>query len=216
MDYLDQVAQRREIRKIALQMLYQLDARDGECADEVKKSLLTASDDTANQFNGLWEVKTHSDNEVHVLAFDRAWNAWLRAQEADEIATDLAPEWPTSRQPVLDRNIIRLCWYEMSSNLVPPKAAVNEAIELAKIFGTERSAAFLNGVLDKMLKRVMKTVEDLDTHEKDEIVEPEKMTPDDEVQLNDNTGVTNDESVTYPMEQQSSSIEQTDFWTSDQ
>jgi hypothetical protein len=55
----------------------------------------------------------------------------------------------------MDRNIIRLCWYEMTRGSVPPKAAINEAIELAKQFGTERSAAFLNGVLDRMMRVAM-------------------------------------------------------------
>lgn len=144
-----------DIRRLALQMLYQLDARQGEDEESIRDSLLDAARDPGNQFAGPWAVPTVSDPEAHARAFRTALGAWGARAEADRIATSLAPEWPTHRQPVVDRNVIRLCWYEMTQGDVPPKAAVNEAVELAKEFGTDRSSAFLNGVLDRMLRRVL-------------------------------------------------------------
>lgn len=143
------------IRRLALQMLYQLDARQGEDAESIRDSLLNAALDPGDQFSGAWAVPTLDDPAAHRKAFETALAAWNARAQADQIATALAPEWPTHRQPVVDRNVIRLCWYEMNEGGVPPKAAVNEAIELAKEFGTDRSGAFLNGVLDRMLKRVL-------------------------------------------------------------
>lgn len=144
-----------DTRRLALQMLYQLDARQGEDAESIRDSLLNAARDPGDQFTGPWSVPTLDDPTAHRRAFSTALAAWNARIEADTIATSLAPEWPTHRQPVVDRNVIRLCWYEMTQGHVPPKAAVNEAIELAKEFGTDRSGAFLNGVLDRMLKRVL-------------------------------------------------------------
>ncbi len=144
-----------DIRRLALQMLYQLDARQGEDEESIRHSLLNAASDPGDQFSGPWAVPTVGSDETHARAFRTALGAWNSRAEADGIATSLAPEWPTHRQPVIDRNVIRLCWYEMTQGDVPPKAAVNEAIELAKEFGTDRSGAFLNGVLDRMLRRVL-------------------------------------------------------------
>jgi N utilization substance protein B len=67
----------------------------------------------------------------------------------------LAPDWPAHRQGAVDRCILRIAHYEMTSGRTPPKVAVNEAVELAKEFGSERSPAFVNGLLDKVLKRVL-------------------------------------------------------------
>ena len=64
----------------------------------------------------------------------------------------LAPDWPTHRQPPLDRAILRLAHYEMTSGHAPIKVAINEAVELAKNYCAERSPPFINGVLDKMAR----------------------------------------------------------------
>ncbi len=156
-----------DIRRLALQMLYQLDARQGEDADAIRDSLLNAA--RGERFSGPWAVPTLDDPSAHRQAFNTALAAWNARSQADQMATALAPEWPTHRQPVVDRNVIRLCWYEMTEGGVPPKAAVNEAIELAKEFGTDRSGAFLNGVLDRMLKRVLNAGHE---HEAGEASEP--------------------------------------------
>jgi len=131
------MANPRDIRELALQALYQLDARGGE--DEA-----------------LSEIRSDvpMTDEQRAEAFDLARDAYARREQADAMATELAPNWPTNRQPMIDRNLIRLCWCEMTTGHAPAKVAVNEAIELAKRYSTEKSPAFVNGVLDKMMKRL--------------------------------------------------------------
>jgi N utilization substance protein B len=73
---------------------------------------------------------------------------------ADAEFLELAPEWPTNRLAAVDRAILRLAHFEMTSGRTPPKIAVNEAVELAKHYSTEKSPAFINGLLDKVLKRL--------------------------------------------------------------
>ena len=58
----------------------------------------------------------------------------------------MAPQWPTRRQPAVDRSILRLAVWELTNTQTPPKVVLDEAIELAKHFSTEQSAAFVNGV----------------------------------------------------------------------
>ena len=69
-------------------------------------------------------------------------------QEIDEYIRRFAPAWPIEQLPVVDKSILRLAIYEvLLDNRVPTKVAINEAVELAKIFGSENSAKFINGVL---------------------------------------------------------------------
>jgi N utilization substance protein B len=75
----------------------------------------------------------------------------------DRFDTLLAPftsEWPLHRQPVMDRNILRLCCWEILDAGTAGPVAINEAVELAKEYGTDRSAAFINGVLAALLRSI--------------------------------------------------------------
>ena len=90
--------------------------------------------------------------EVHAKGYELAVNAWAIHAEADATVAALTPEWPTYRQPVVDRCILRLAFYEFTHGGTPPKVAINEAIELAREFSTEKSPLFVNAVLDKIYK----------------------------------------------------------------
>lgn len=69
-------------------------------------------------------------------------------QEIDEYIRRFAPAWPIEQLPVVDKSILRLAIYEvLLDNRVPTKVSINEAVELAKIFGSGNSAKFINGVL---------------------------------------------------------------------
>jgi N utilization substance protein B len=135
----------REVRKCALQALYQFDAGNTDEA-AVRCSLEEAP----------------GTPETHDRGYELATNAWKHKQEADSILASYAEEWPTHRQPVVDRSLLRLAYYEMVHGETPPKVAINEAVELAKEFSTEKSAAFINGILDKIYKtmRVAQTDEE--------------------------------------------------------
>lgn len=75
----------------------------------------------------------------------------------DKIIAKAAPEWPIEQINIIDRNILRLGLYELlyaNREEVPPKVAINEAIELAKSFGGESSGRFVNGVLGTVYREI--------------------------------------------------------------
>lgn len=75
-------------------------------------------------------------------------------EEIDKIITETAPEWPIDQITVIDRNVLRVGIYElMFLKDVPPKVAINEAVEMGKIFGGESSGKFVNGVLGTLYKK---------------------------------------------------------------
>lgn len=131
------MASPREIRRLAFQTLYQLDARGPGDVTRIR--------DTLDEAPGF----TSSDRDK---AFALARAAYEERADADAAMEALAPAWPASRQAAVDRAILRLAYYEMTSGRVPPKVAVNEAVELAKAFSTQKSPPFINGLLDKVLK----------------------------------------------------------------
>jgi N utilization substance protein B len=74
-------------------------------------------------------------------------------EEIDKIVERYAPEWPIAQITIVDRNILRIGVFELKfTNDIPPKVAINEAIELAKSFGGESSGRFVNGVLGAVFK----------------------------------------------------------------
>ena len=131
----------REIRRLAFQALFQLDASEGD-VDVVRSWLDGEAARTPGRFRGV--------------EMDRAWSmarsAWDGRRGADDRSRALAPEWPPARQPAVDRAILRLAMHELSATDTDPRIVVNEAVELAKSFSTERSPAFVNGVLAKVVR----------------------------------------------------------------
>jgi N utilization substance protein B len=72
----------------------------------------------------------------------------------DTVVSELAPEWPIDQIAAVDRNILRVAVYELLFEPeIPPKVAINEAVELAKMFGSESSPRFVNGVLGSLVAR---------------------------------------------------------------
>lgn len=128
----------RLIRRLAMQILYQIDA-----TGETDPQTLLANVD-----------EDHDPVEVREAAVGLAVEAWQSRETADALVRELAPEWPTHRQPPVDRAILRLAHHEMATGRTPVKIAINEAVELAKQYGSEHSPPFVNGVLDKLSKRI--------------------------------------------------------------
>jgi N utilization substance protein B len=84
-------------------------------------------------------------------------------KDIDELMEQCAPEWPISQITVVDRNILRIGIFELlygSYDEVPPKVAINEAIELAKTFGGPNSAKFVNGVLGTIYREMGEPLKD--------------------------------------------------------
>lgn len=78
-------------------------------------------------------------------------------EEVDKIIEKAAPQWPIDQIATVDRNVLRLGLYELmwgDRDAVPPKVAINEAIELAKSFGGDSSGRFVNGVLGTVYKEM--------------------------------------------------------------
>ncbi len=92
------------------------------------------------------------DADVRKLAIDAAAGTWEQRAVIDAQVERLAPQWPPRRQPGVDRSLIRIAVWEMTCTDTPPKVVIDEAIEMAKGFSTENSPAFVNGVLDAVLK----------------------------------------------------------------
>ena len=78
-----------------------------------------------------------------------------RLSEVDDVLQEAAPEWPVGQLATVDRNILRLAIYELlyDDRETPPKVVINEAVELAKRFGSGSSRRFVNGVLGTVLER---------------------------------------------------------------
>jgi len=76
-------------------------------------------------------------------------------KEINNLITKYAPEWPLEQITIVDRNVLRIGIFELKfSPEIPPKVAINEAIELAKTFGGESSGKFVNGVLETIFKKM--------------------------------------------------------------
>lgn len=160
------MATSRQVRVLALQALYALDASDGRDPEGVKATLLAdgagfdADDRPANG-----GVRNATPKQIAVeftpaertRAFESAHAAWTAREQADEFFAALAPTWPANRQPIVDRSILRLSWHELKAGKTPPRVVVDEAIEMAKEFSTEKSPAFINALLDKAMKSLGET-----------------------------------------------------------
>ncbi len=135
------------MRRAALQCLYQFDSSTDIGDEEVRESLRESPGSDTDHEEGL----------------KLARQAWTVHSKADAMATEYAEDWPTRRQPIVDRSILRLAYCEMALGRTPPKVAINEAVELAKEFSTEQSPMFINGILDKMYRSMRESGEIEDT-----------------------------------------------------
>ena len=139
---------RRDVRRLAMQVLYQMD--------------VTGVRDRQAIFDGLDD--SFDNPAVREQGTALALAAWAQHAEADGRIAELAPEWPTHRQPPVDRAILRLAYHEITIGHTPVKVAINEAIELAKHYAGEQSPAFVNGILDKLAKTVPPSDVSADEH----------------------------------------------------
>ncbi|MBE9474138.1 MAG: transcription antitermination factor NusB [Chloroflexi bacterium] len=79
---------------------------------------------------------------------------WPIVEELDQFIAEHAPEWPLNQVATVDRNILRIALWEFAvSENTPIKVAINEAVELAKVFGSDSSPRFINGVLGSLATR---------------------------------------------------------------
>ncbi len=128
---------RRELRIITIQTLFQLDAQ---------------GDDYYAQLDSfITDRELSAAGEDFVRARIRAWSAHRAA--IDQQLADVSEHWEIPRMPPIDRAILRLAVCELLYLKDPPRVVINEAVELAKSFGTAESSQFVNGLLDAIWKK---------------------------------------------------------------
>lgn len=126
---------RRKARGVILQILYEVDLA-GHCQQQVIKRVLETADLSA-------ENESFVNDLVHGII--------TKKDELDGYIRRFAPAWPLSQLSYIDRNILRLSIYELLyCDKTPYKVSINEAIELAKSFGSDSSSKFINGVLSSV------------------------------------------------------------------
>jgi N utilization substance protein B len=129
---------RTRARAVALQALYEIDM-----ADHPPK--LVVHDRLAEN-----ELQTNMAEFVEQIVA----GVWPIRDELDQFIAEHAPEWPLDQVATIDRNILRIALWEFAvSENIPIKVAINEAVELAKVFGSDSSPRFINGVLGSLAPR---------------------------------------------------------------
>jgi transcription antitermination factor NusB len=130
---------RTRAREISLQILYQLDLREEELREHLDDLLLD------------------EEEPEEVIEFSRGivLGVLEARDESDRMITEVAEHWDIARMAAIDRNILRIAVYEMTSRPdIPRKVSINEAIELGKKYSTEQSGAFINGILDRIRRQI--------------------------------------------------------------
>jgi len=123
---------RRKARALALQVLYEVDSV-GHDAERALTHLL--AEGRLSEENGAFARELVS-------------GVIQNKEKIDQHIKNFAPAWPVEQLPIVDRNILRVAIFEiLLNNNVPVKVAINEAVELAKMYGSDNSSKFVNGVL---------------------------------------------------------------------
>lgn len=133
-------------RVIVLQSLYEYELRALASDPEVDLDVIVAKNIEPYE-------KTLGDTE---FVYNLARKVADSFESLDKVLQPMAPEWPIRSISAIDRNVLRMGLYELSEcrDKIPPKVAINEAVELAKAFGSENSSRFVNGVLGTAYKEL--------------------------------------------------------------
>jgi N utilization substance protein B len=149
------VGKRRMAREMAVQMLYQADLA-GSSVPEVTHAFDLADFLRERALDGELqnEAAAAEARDAFPYACRLVEGTRGRLEEIDGLIRTQAENWRLERMPAVDRNILRLAVYEMLQETdVPKLVIVDEAVELAKRFGSEQSGRFVNGLLDGVLRR---------------------------------------------------------------
>ncbi|MCA9673176.1 MAG: transcription antitermination factor NusB [Myxococcales bacterium] len=132
-------------RALALQLLYQLDAR----------ALIGSGEDVDIEAELAQQRACFEDivsNEALLFARELCEGVSAELSRVDGAIEAAAANWRLSRMDLVDRNVLRLATWELMRADVPAGAVINEAVELAKRYGSAKSGSFVNGVLDKVAR----------------------------------------------------------------
>lgn len=133
-------------RIIALQSLYEYDFRErlGDQTIDLQEILA----------RNLERYEDKIDDKDFVIKLATGVNR--AGRQLDAVIAPVAPDWPLNQISIIDRDVLRMAVFELSefAGAVPPKVAINEAVELAKSFGSENSSRFVNGVLGTIWRQM--------------------------------------------------------------
>jgi transcription antitermination protein NusB len=135
---------RRQARERAVQALYQLDSVG---ALEVAAA--------AEPLRTFWQSLDPQEPEIQAMAAPLIDGVLARLADLDRAVEEVSANWKLARMATVDRNVLRLGAYELLHRAeVPPKVVINEAIEIARTYGSQESGAFINGILDRIATKV--------------------------------------------------------------
>lgn len=140
---------RRRAREMALQVLYEVDLvrhRPGEVMAQCFE----------------WNEDAPEESRQYCEALVKG--VLSCAPVLDEYIQRCAPEWPLDQVATIDRNLLRMAAYEFTIGHVPVKVAINEAIELAKVYGSESASRFVNGALGALVNLRPLLMQALEVH----------------------------------------------------
>lgn len=128
---------KRQAREIALQVLYPVDMTDLSVDDALARFF--------DNFDAEPKARARAEEIVRGVQANRA--------RIDEVLAQASPRWRLERMALVDRNLLRLCVHELLFDLdTPARVVIDEGVEIAKRFGAEESARFVNGVLDAVAR----------------------------------------------------------------
>ena len=133
------MGKRRSSRELTLKFLYQSEMNKGNIEEQMK----------------IFIERNSSHGEVEDFMENLVKSVYKEMGEIDKIIQECSDNWILDRMTVIDRNILRMGTCELLFDfLTPPKVVINEAIDIAKKYGNEDSPEFINGILDKIHKKI--------------------------------------------------------------
>lgn len=134
---------RRKARECALQLLYGLEFNTPQDGAQTRQYLA--------DFWGAFPEESSANDDVRAFAEALVLGVRNHDERIDKLITKASTNWKLERMALVDRNILRIATLELKHLTdIPPKVTLNEAIEIAKRYGTEDSGSFINGILDKI------------------------------------------------------------------
>jgi N utilization substance protein B len=133
------MGKRRSSRELTLKFLYQSEMNKENIEEQIK----------------IFIERNSSHGEVEVFMESLVKSIYKEIEEIDKIIQECSDNWILDRMTVIDRNILRMGTCELLFDfLTPPRVVINEAIDIAKKYGNEDSPEFINGILDKIHKKI--------------------------------------------------------------
>jgi N utilization substance protein B len=140
--------QRRKAREVALQVLYTMDILGSNITEVI--------DLFWSNFEASQEARDFSTVLIE--------GTWQHRHQIDDLIASCSEHWSLTRMSKVDKAILRMAVYELQHcQDIPPKVTLNEAIDLGKLYGSENSGAFINGILDALYGKLRKNPDNQDS-----------------------------------------------------